>query len=270
MKMNATDRTERREQIKATKAHLETVVEVFNATREGTPAATVAELVNRLGYETAREAVAELVNTVGEWDARVYEYVREWAQDVETAATREELEAYNIYQPGDIHPAHINQIGQAMREYTPSEKTTQEAAEEAQEAAEEAQEESTLDRVAAELKAQKGRSAWDRGVNAYALELLEELGERVAYEGRNPEPGKECREWMLNGAQDWNQYSWGGSSLIYNGDIAERLCTPSELKKTRNGERRPNSREEWLDTQARALNQACNRVARLYRSIVTA
>lgn len=145
-----------------------------------------------------------------------------------------------------------------------------EAAEEAQEAAEEAQQESTLDKVAAELEAQKDRSAWGRGVNAYALELLEELRERAAYEGRNPEPGKECREWMLNGAQDWAQYSWGGSSLIYDGDIAERLCTPSELKKTRNGERRPNSREEWLDTQARALTQACNRVARVYRSIVTA
>lgn len=138
-----------------------------------------------------------------------------------------------------------------------------------QEAAEEAQQESTLDKVAAELEAHKDRSAWGRGVNAYALELVEELRERAAYEGRNPEPGKECREWMLNGAQDWNQYSWGGSSLIYDGDIAERLCTPSELKKTRHGERRPNSREEWLDTQARALYQACNRVARVYRSIVT-
>lgn len=139
-----------------------------------------------------------------------------------------------------------------------------------QEAAEEAQQESTLDKVAAELEAHKDRSAWGRGVNAYALELVEELRERAAYEGRNPEPGKECREWMLNGAQDWNQYSWGGSSLIYDCDIAERLCTPSELKKTRHGERRPNSREEWLDTQARALYQACHRVARVYRSIVTA
>ena len=50
----------------------------------------------------------------------------------------------------------------------------------------------------------------------------------------------------------------------YGGDIAERLCTPSELKKTRHGERRPNSREEWLDTQARALHQAARRVSSLY------
>ena len=124
------------------------------------------------------------------------------------------------------------------------------------------------------LEARKERSAWDKGVTVYALELVEELRELAAYEGRNPEPGKECREWMLNGARDWRRpndefaawsvYSWGGSSLIYDGDIAERLCTPSELKRTRNGERRPNSREEWLDTQARALYQACNRVSRIY------
>lgn len=136
--------------------------------------------------------------------------------------------------------------------------------------AEEEQRENILDRVAAELEARKDRSAWDKGVTVYALELVEELKERAVYEGRNPEPGAECRKWMLNGAQDWAQYSWGGSSLIYDCDIAERLCTPSELKKTRHGERRPNSREEWLDTQARALYQACNRVARVYCSIVTA
>lgn len=124
------------------------------------------------------------------------------------------------------------------------------------------------ERMTKELEARKDRSAWDKGVTLYAFELVEELEERAKYEGRNPEPGAECKLWMLNGAQDWNQYSWGGCSLIYNSDIAERLCCPSELKKTRNGERRPNSREEWLDTQARALYQAANRVSRLYRSIV--
>ena len=118
--------------------------------------------------------------------------------------------------------------------------------------------------IRAALEARKDRSAWDRGVTRYAYDLVEELEERAQYEGRNPAAGAECREWMLNGARDWNAYSWGGSSLIYDPDIAERLCTPSELKKTRHGERRPNSREEWLCTQARALYQACNRVSRIY------
>lgn len=124
-----------------------------------------------------------------------------------------------------------------------------------------------FDKMRKELESRNDRSAWNKGVTLYALELLDELEERSEYENRAPRGGVECREWMLNGADDWNAYSWGGSSLIYNGDIAERLCAPSELKKTRNGERRPNAREEWLDVQARALFQAANRVSRLYITI---
>lgn len=112
------------------------------------------------------------------------------------------------------------------------------------------------------LETRKDRSAWDKGVTIYALELLEEYAERAAYEGRQAANTAEFKEWLKNGASDWDQYSWGGSSLIYNSDIAERLCCPSELKKTRNGERRPNIREEWLDTQARALRQAAGRLTR--------
>lgn len=112
------------------------------------------------------------------------------------------------------------------------------------------------------LETRKDRSAWDKGVTIYALELLEEYAERAAYEGRQAANTAEFKEWLKNGASDWDQYSWGGFSLIYNSDIAERLCCPSELKKTRNGERRPNSREEWLDTQARALRQAAGRLTR--------
>lgn len=65
---------------------------------------------------------------------------------------------------------------------------------------------------------------------------------------------------LLNGASNWSQYSWGGCSLIYDRDIAERTCNPSELKKTRNCERKPNSRKEYLDVQARALFQAAQRI----------
>lgn len=123
-----------------------------------------------------------------------------------------------------------------------------------------------LHEVISTIEATSPRSAWDRGVNAYALELLEVLEDRASYEGREPADTKEAREWMMNGARDWSAYSYGGSSLIYDGDIAERLCCPSELRKTRNGERRPNSREEWLDVQARALFQACNRICKAFNS----
>lgn len=107
------------------------------------------------------------------------------------------------------------------------------------------------------------RSAWARGVNEYALEIVEELAEQIDGGYIKPETIDNRAALLstcLNGARDWSQYSWGGCSIIYDGDIAERLCTPSELKKTRNGERRPNAREEWLDTQARALRQAFERI----------
>lgn len=92
-----------------------------------------------------------------------------------------------------------------------------------------------------------------RGVAAYALELLDSVSGREAYEGHGPEDVAQLRKWMLDGARDWSEYSYGGCSLVYDGDIAERLCTPSELRKTRGGERNPNCRESWLDVQARAL-----------------
>lgn len=114
-----------------------------------------------------------------------------------------------------------------------------------------------------ELEARKDRSAWSKGVTMYALELLEEYQERAAYEGREAADRAEFIAWLLNGADSWESYSYGGSSLIYNGDIAERLCCPSEYKRTREGERRPNSREEWLDVQARALYQAACRLSRI-------
>ena len=110
------------------------------------------------------------------------------------------------------------------------------------------------------LETRKDRSAWDKGVTTYALEMLEDVAESIDYNGKEPKTRAELKALALNGAENWNQYSWGGSSLIYDCDIAERLCTPSELKKTRGGERRPNSREEWLDVQTRALQQAWSRL----------
>ena len=94
------------------------------------------------------------------------------------------------------------------------------------------------------------RSAWKKGVKEYAIELLDQHDEDIVV------PMNELGKWLLNGADNWSEYSWGGCSLIYDSDIAERLCNPSELKKTDNGRLRPNSRETWLDCQARALLQA--------------
>ena len=100
-------------------------------------------------------------------------------------------------------------------------------------------------------------SAWERGVRATALNLIDKIEEQVMYSFDNYCEFTNIDEAVaLNGAADWQQYSYGGSALIYNNDIAERFCTPSELKRVRGGLRMPNSNEDWLDVQARALRQA--------------
>lgn len=112
----------------------------------------------------------------------------------------------------------------------------------------------SIEKARAALEARKTRSAWDRGVSLYISDLLDNWECNAPYELDDVN----LVSLLLNGAKDWGQFSWGGSSLCYDHEIAERLCSPSELKRTRDGQRRPNNQEEWLDVQARALIQACS------------
>lgn len=121
----------------------------------------------------------------------------------------------------------------------------------------------TIDDIRTILTSRNDRSTWNKGVTDYALELLEKLEEAINDGYFNPADlanHEKLKAELLNGANDWNQYSWDGSALIYDCDIARGLCTPSELKRKKGGELRPNSREEWLDVQARALGQAFYRI----------
>ena len=105
-----------------------------------------------------------------------------------------------------------------------------------------------------------GRSAWSRAVRLYAIELIESLDDSADLSSEAL-----LVKALLNGADDWRQYSEGGCSLVYDADIAERVCSPSELKRCKGGERQPNARENWLECQARALWQAASLVRRAWR-----
>jgi hypothetical protein len=105
--------------------------------------------------------------------------------------------------------------------------------------------------ITARIQATSPRSAWSKGVKLYALELLEGLESDYT-------PAA-----LLNGAENWRAFSYCGSALIYDADIAERLSTPSELKRKKGGDLPPNACETWLDCQARALNQAARLIAKL-------
>jgi len=112
----------------------------------------------------------------------------------------------------------------------------------------------SINKVLAEIRKVKPRSAWANGVKTYAIELLYKAKEWKG--GAFELDTSNYKKVILSGAQDWKQYSEGAATLIDDEDIAKRLCTKSELVKTRNGELRPNARESWLDVQARALYQA--------------
>lgn len=99
----------------------------------------------------------------------------------------------------------------------------------------------------------KTRGAWANGVKCYAFDLLSQFDEFCSYGENAPEFSEKT---LLNGASNWLQYAEGGSGLCYDCAIAERLCNPSELRRVDGGKKNPNSRETWLQVEARALSQA--------------
>lgn len=144
---------------------------------------------------------------------------------------------------------------------TETTETTETAPAAETETAERAEAPEIIARMAEIITAAPARSAWSRAKKEYAAELLGNLRGAAAYatETGTPSPltdRETVRAALLNGARDWSEYSWGGCALIYDGDIAARVCTPSELRRTHGGQRDPNPRETWLDVQARALYQA--------------
>jgi hypothetical protein len=103
------------------------------------------------------------------------------------------------------------------------------------------------------IENKKASSAWAKGVKLYAFELVEDL----ELDNEDYESIKLVKKALLNGADNWLHYSLIGNSLIPNENIAQRLCSPSEFKRTNKGMNKPNSFEDdWLKTQARALTQA--------------
>ena len=124
----------------------------------------------------------------------------------------------------------------------------------------------TKQQLVAAVSAHKAsRGAWSRGVKAYAVELVESLEPANADFDLSNE--RLLEKALLNGASSWREYSEGGCALIYDADIAERLCPPSAVKRRKWGMLAPNGRENWLECQARALWQAHRIVENEWRKL---
>lgn len=82
----------------------------------------------------------------------------------------------------------------------------------------------TVDETYKNIEAEfKPRSKWDQGVKDTALALLDSLD---MTETVLPEHFGSRRALLLNGADNWREYSYGGCALVYNVDIAARLRFP--------------------------------------------
>ena len=70
----------------------------------------------------------------------------------------------------------------------------------------------TKQKLLAAVSAHKAsRSAWSRGVQAYAVEMVEAIDDSADLCNETL-----LRKALLNGAGDWQQYSEGGCALIYD------------------------------------------------------
>lgn len=221
------------------------------------------------------EAIATAVN-LKDWEGRISERNKVWAKSFTengrktyTESTETYLKTEGEYMEGvdRIHPAHLDQLADLVRkewedlpEY-PSEWTLDQM---------NRWSDHKIEVLAEAIQADSPRSAWKKGVREYALDLItdnEALEKALSLKPSNPNKRSLIRLALLNGASSWHEYSWGGCSFIYDEDIALRLCTPSELNKTHNGQRDPNKWEQWLDIQARALNQAESVIFRTLRRL---
>lgn len=112
------------------------------------------------------------------------------------------------------------------------------------------------------LTQEKSRSAWARGVNRIALNIVVEILEE--HDGNDAPHFNRVVDFSKHFYNDsLREAVYSGCFLIYDEDIAKNFCTPSELKRLKNGGRNPSSRETWLDVMYRGAYQAIRHIITL-------
>lgn len=137
-----------------------------------------------------------------------------------------------------------------------------------------------------ETRQNKSRSAWDKGVYSYAVEMVENIQNDSIMSQEQDAEKHDVSDFVnhvdgrgISMSDFWtmdarikvhrlcDSSSWGGNFDIYDGSIVERLCTPSEIRRYNSGRMQngPTSRERWMDTQTRAINSAIFRIHGIIR-----
>lgn len=102
-------------------------------------------------------------------------------------------------------------------------------------------------------KTEQKRGQWNKTMAYYADFLLDSYIDICKWRAdQNEAIPALSLDVVLDGALGWNQYSYGGCALVYDGDIAKTVFTPAQFTKWQQG--RKVTAEPLLDIQARALD----------------
>ena len=95
----------------------ETLIDCHRYSREhnNTPTETVELLIDAIGKESAEEIVAALILCKGSWDERISRASRSWAAETCCHSIEDLNTVPGIYYCDEIHPAHMEQIAQVLR-----------------------------------------------------------------------------------------------------------------------------------------------------------
>lgn len=108
-----------------------------------------------------------------------------------------------------------------------------------------------------------------RGGKNYDLELIDELPDDYYMIFDNQQELKEqlkiFTKLLLNGADNWQQYSYYGNAYCYDEEIACALCNPSEYRITKGGEKQPYTEALEFVLHALKITQEGEKIAMLLR-----
>lgn len=113
----------------------------------------------------------------------------------------------------------------------------------------------------------KPRSAWDKGVKQWALDLLDGMDNKAEFSSLTS-----LLLEALSGSLDWKQYCYDDKGIISDYSIVEAFCTPTEKQRyiSRLGAlRAPNADETWMDVQVKAATQAWDLIERVAKFLQT-
>ena len=122
-----------------------------------------------------------------------------------------------------------------------------------------------IDNIIAIIENETCNTQEEKNINYYAISHLEDILNFLQYEGLDPEIENISKlDWssgsliktILNGAENFAQWSNGGSGLIYNYDLAETLLTPEKFTQWKNG----NKYIDFLKMQAKFAKKGYEKI----------